>query len=97
MILSSPFRNSEHRSLELAWTVHDPETDTERDLARYGGGTEGFLAGNGPGVAASWEMKRWSLHLSNVSKEDSGYYECQVSDDVFVRSSLICGIEMSSL
>ena len=70
-------------SLELVWTMQELDTDTQRALARYSGESEGYLAGSGPGVAASWEARRWSLHLRNVSREDGGYYECQVGGGRF--------------
>lgn len=76
--------------LELAWNMQDPDTDENHVLARYshsledfptgggGGPAARWVAGSGPRVAASWEAPRWSLHLVNVSREDGGYYDCQV-------------------
>jgi hypothetical protein len=75
--------------LELVWTMQELDTELTRDLARYSGEAEGYLAGSGPDVAASWEARRWSLHLRNLSRQDSGYYECQVGERWFRMSSLV--------
>jgi hypothetical protein len=66
--------------VELVWTMQGLETDMPRELARHSSEVEGYLAGSGPDVAASWEARRWSLHLRNVSRQDAGYYECQVRE-----------------
>jgi hypothetical protein len=58
--------------------MHSLDTDEPNELIRYSKDEQGSLAGKERRVDASWQAHRWSLTLKNVSRQDGGYYECQV-------------------